>query len=185
MFDWIIISYSYYQQFARVISLSFSLSMSSIHIAQYLLTYLLSLTYVETYIQTNFTALNPTPKQKTSCVKTLWTAGDSCVLFSYNATTRVISHWFSTLSVPSHLSGSQWCSLLKQIWFPTFVHLSFLRGPSKIALIPFTWENSDLHKQPPWRGKLFLSTASSKSSSGWHGNAVSHLHKLTTMFLQT
>lgn len=105
-------------------------------------------------------------------------------LLSYSAT-RAISHWFPIFSLTSHLSGSQWCSLLKQIWFPTFVHLSFLTGLSKIALIPFTWENSDLHSQPPWRGKTFLSTASSKCPLGWHGNAVSHLHKVTTtiMFL--
>lgn len=63
---------------------------------------------------------------------------------------------FSILSLLSHLSGSQWCSLLKQIWFPTFEHLSFLRGLSMTALIPFTWEKSDLHNQPPWKGKFFF-----------------------------
>lgn len=125
------------------------------------------------------------PKQQTPCMKTLWTAGDSCVLLCYSATTRAISHWFPILSLPSHLSGSQRCSLLKQIWFPTFVHLSFLRGLSTIALISFTWEKSDLHNQPRRREKSFLSTTSSKFPLGWHGNAVSHLHRLTTMCLQT
>lgn len=172
--------------FVRAISPSFPLSFSFTHTVQYVFTNsAFSRTRADILPNKFYTTEPNTPKQQTSCMNTLWTAGDSCVFFSYSATTRVISHWFPILSLSSHLSGSQWCSLLKQIWFPTFVHLSSLRGLSKIALIPFTWENSDLHIQPPWREKLFLSMASSKSPLGWHGNAVSHLHRLTTMFLQT
>lgn len=96
----------------------------------------------------------------------------------YGATRGEISHWFPILLPPLHLSGSQWRAFLKEIWFPTFVHLSFLREPRKIALIPFhTRESPETCATPlPRRGNLFLSIAASKSPPGWHGNAASHLH---------
>lgn len=69
---------------------------------------------------------------------------------------------------------------------PQFVHLSFLTGLSKIALILFTWEKRrPAHTASPKRGKWFCSTASSRSPLGWHGNAVSHLHRTARMFFPT
>lgn len=86
------------------------------------------------------------PNQQTCCKKT---GQQATALFSPpDSETRgdstLVSYSLTALSSPQ-LSVAFLFS--KEIWFPTFVHLSFLRGPRKIALIPFTWENPDLLNQ--------------------------------------
>lgn len=167
--------------FIWVISLSFLLIISDTYIVQYVFTCFVTNMYRHAPKQ----ILHHWTQTTDIFAWTLCGQQETAVFSPLTVKQEEISHRFPVLLLPSHLPSSQWCSFLKKIWFPTFVHLSFLRGPRKIALIPFTWENPDLHYQPPWRGKLFLSIASSKSPPGWHGNAASHLHRLTTMCLQT
>lgn len=100
-----------------------------------------------TYAETDFfytMELYIAEQLQTSNVYFQWTEGDSCVLCSYSATTRLFSWFFRSRATP-YLSGPQWRSLLNQIGFPTFILLSFLgvglgrRGVSRTALIA-SWE---------------------------------------------
>lgn len=81
-----------------------------------------------TYAETDFfytMELYIAEQLQTSNVYFQWTEGDSCVLCSYSATTRLFSWFFRSRATP-YLSGPQWRSLLNQIGFPTFILLSFL-----------------------------------------------------------
>lgn len=86
-----------------------------------------------------FSDTHPSPfcTTPTPGMKTLQTAGVYYILFFYTATTRAISHWFPIHSLPSHLLGSQWCSLFEADLIPHICTSIFLKRSDYDCFDPF------------------------------------------------
>lgn len=157
------------------------------HLTVYIYTYLLSYESEQTHTPTNFTL--PTPNNR-HLAWTLCGQQETAVFFSPTVQQQVISHCFfysltafSSLRLPvvfpfeadliSHIRTS---ILLKRAEYDGFdpFHMRKVR-PAQPATL----------KREVFFFFSFFSIASSKSPLGWHGNAASHLHRLTTMCLQT